>query len=306
MAVSCLAADSSAVEITGQPIELTTQDDYFMAPEWSPDGRTIAVSGQNYAGIYLISFPAGDITTLTNDPAVGFGIQWSHRGDRIAARPARFEDEIRYNAVAVYDVDTKVRTVVTEFATLLPGTPRWTRDDQFIFLNGSDRFRIHAAHEVDMKSERISPPPEKVIFVEKERIKVRDLASEVEYAMDVVEGRILNLAISPENTMMAFEVMGGNLWVSDVQGESLVDFGEGHNPAWDPSGRRITYSVTEDDGHNFLSSDIFVINADGTSRVNVTATPDVLEMHPSWSPDGRRIAYDTVERGQIFLLQILQ
>jgi Tol biopolymer transport system component len=37
--------------------------------------------------------------------------------------------------------------------------------------------------------------------------------------------------------------------------------------------------------------DIWIMNADGSGKTNLTQTPDANEMDPSWSPDGTRIAY---------------
>ena len=45
------------------------------------------------------------------------------------------------------------------------------------------------------------------------------------------------------------------------------------------------------------NSDIFVMNADGSGKVNLTNTPDVNEHYPQISPDGTKICY-TVDTGE--------
>ena len=62
--------------------------------------------------------------------------------------------------------------------------------------------------------------------------------------------------------------------------------------------------ITQDDGHTYLSADIYVINANGTGKVQLTSTPEIFEMRPTWSPDGKWIAYDTWEKGQILVQQV--
>ena len=44
------------------------------------------------------------------------------------------------------------------------------------------------------------------------------------------------------------------------------------------------------------SSDIYLINADGSNFTQLTQTPDIWEEYPKWSPDGKRITY-TCESG---------
>lgn len=53
------------------------------------------------------------------------------------------------------------------------------------------------------------------------------------------------------------------------------------NPDWSPDGTRIAYQA---------AGDVWVMNADGSSRRNLTRSPD-SEFGVAWSPDGRKIAY---------------
>jgi TolB protein len=71
-----------------------------------------------------------------------------------------------------------------------------------------------------------------------------------------------------------------------------------------PDGTKIAYAITADDGHRFLSADIYVVNADGSGRVNLTKTDDAMEVHPTWSPDGRYIAYELMDTGQITVQEV--
>ncbi len=298
----CLG-QSPAVETIGIPRELTSSNYFFIAPKWSPDNTTIAVSTHKYTGIYLLSFPEGDIFILTDDPSAGFGIQWSHSGDKIASRIARFENNRRYNAIAVFDVSTESQSVITDFNTILPGTPKWLKDDDFIYLDGTDKFKLFSVAGSNSEDEQISPPDQRIVFIKNDKIKIRDVSSETEYPVTAPMGRILNLTVSPDGKKMAYEVMGGHLWVSDINGENLIDLGLGYTPAWGANSDKITYMITTDDGHRYISSDIFVINIDGTGKVNITNSSDIIEMHPSWSSDGNWIAYDTTD-GKIYVQEV--
>jgi Tol biopolymer transport system component len=65
------------------------------------------------------------------------------------------------------------------------------------------------------------------------------------------------------------------------------------DPAWSPDGQKILWTV-HDVGDNPLvipKQDIYVMNADGSGRVNLTNNVVVEERAPSWSRDGTHIAY---------------
>jgi Tol biopolymer transport system component len=58
------------------------------------------------------------------------------------------------------------------------------------------------------------------------------------------------------------------------------------SPGWSPDGSRIVFSS----GHGW-TRDIYVINADGTGRMNVTPHDAGGCDGPTWSPDGTKVAY---------------
>jgi Tol biopolymer transport system component len=61
--------------------------------------------------------------------------------------------------------------------------------------------------------------------------------------------------------------------------------GKGQLPDWSPDGSKIAYadSLTG-------TSDIYVMNADGSDQTRLTTSSDV-EFGAAWSPDGNEIAY---------------
>jgi len=65
------------------------------------------------------------------------------------------------------------------------------------------------------------------------------------------------------------------------------------DPVWSPDGNQLAFEGNGDRG-----SQLYVVDADGTNRRQVTATPDgcpngncTEAVNPAWSPDGSRIAY---------------
>jgi TolB protein len=59
-------------------------------------------------------------------------------------------------------------------------------------------------------------------------------------------------------------------------------------PTWSPDGTRIAYMRDTDFTENF---DVFVMNADGSGKVNITNSSSTNDREPSWSPGGQRIVF---------------
>ncbi len=107
-----------------------------------------------------------------------------------------------------------------------------------------------------------------------------------------------NPAWSPDGTKIAFASNRGgshmDIYVMSANGSSPVNLtplgdstesGEaGIDPAWSPDGARIAYSY---------QGDVWVMNADGSAKSNLTHDPAVpaAGWQPAWSPNGSTIAY---------------
>ncbi|MDE0298133.1 MAG: hypothetical protein OXN17_05840 [Candidatus Poribacteria bacterium] len=108
---------------------------------------------------------------------------------------------------------------------------------------------------------------------------------------------------SPDGTKIAFasfrHVVGNTeIYVMDSDGNNPINVTrhKWHDvrPSWSPDGSKMAFVSFRDGGFN-TPHHIFVMNADGTERRNLTADTNLrFNSDPTWSPDGHRIAFNSL------------
>jgi Tol biopolymer transport system component len=70
-------------------------------------------------------------------------------------------------------------------------------------------------------------------------------------------------------------------------------FEDGGSAVYSPDGTRVAFlrSTMRSEENREGSSDLYVVNADGTGLRRLTHTPGRNELYPSWDPSGERLAY---------------
>ena len=107
-------------------------------------------------------------------------------------------------------------------------------------------------------------------------------------------------SVSPDGKRIIFHTKYGTE-ICDLNGRILANLGKLIDPQW--YGNDYVVGSTEtSDGHQYLTSCIAIIQADGTGYTELTR-PDELGMHPTVSPKLGRIAYATID-GDMRLLQL--
>lgn len=96
------------------------------------------------------------------------------------------------------------------------------------------------------------------------------------------------LVVTQGRRIVTMDPDGGNV-------EIVVGGGNNSLPRWSPDSSQIVYEHLVD-----RVADVFVVNADGSERTNLTRSRRVYDWSPSWSPDGRRIVWAPSPPGDFF------
>lgn len=289
-------------KLTSKPVKLISgEGQQFMQPVWSPDDNWIAFTSSAYKGIWIKHTKNGQMKQISNESAAGFGFKWSHSSEAIAIRAATYRGSRRVNSLQIIEIASGQHRVVPTSGRLR-GLPHWSGDDQLIFISNDNELQQFQSGE---KSFLAAQNPAHISYLNQGKIVINNTSSNKEQTIEPLPNeRCINLSISPDSRKLAFEIVGGDLYVINVDGTGLVNLGTGFRPQWAPNSNSLVYMISEDDGHGFTASDIYIVNSDGSEKSQLTKTRSTIEMNPSWSPDGKKIAFDSNDSGEIYVVTI--
>jgi hypothetical protein len=116
--------------------------------------------------------------------------------------------------------------------------------------------------------------------------------------------RFFGAIVAPDGDKVVFQGLVTGLHVYVRSTGALRHVGPGTGPAWSPDSRRLAFELTEDDGHDVVSSDLYLYDVAADRVSPLTATDRVIERRPSFSPTGAAIAFDD-NRGGVLVGKVV-
>ena len=252
-----------------EPQPFIKSEHSLMAPVWSPDGSQIAVTGDNFIGIWVADADGNNLRQVSESAGAGYKMLWNSNQE-ITSTPYTVVDGKRMTRIEQVNVSTaSVKQVAPAMRNL-------------------KRSAVEGASSIYQ------------IMLDEPQNATSMIAGLSDYA-----GKwVINPVLSPDGTRIAFQIVTKGLFVCNADGSGLIELGKGSHASWLPDSRNLMMTCIVDDGHRFTSSDIYCVNVDKRSAVNITPTSDVIPITIAVSPDGRRVAFDNDTDGAIYIINL--
>jgi len=293
------------IQIKSGPTPMTAGNYQLFHPTWSPDGKFIAMTGENYRGIWIMDFDGIIFQQLSDEERIGYRFCWSNDSREVACRLIKSTPHQRLKAIKVFDIQTGLNRLVTDYRSGT-GFPAWIENDQKICFMENEKLRI-VNTERNSKNflQKDSKTTNDVILLEiNGRLLLYTGQKEIQTIVVNPESRLLNAQLSPNKQKLTFEMANARIYVMNLDGTEMTDLGPGSHPRWAPDSKNIVYFISKDDGERIIEADIFMTDIRGEQKYQLTQTDDRIEMHPDWSPEGNRIIFDEYETGIIYLIEL--
>ena len=294
-------------------ILITPKGGGYHDPKLSPDGKLVAFRGGS-TGLFVRN--ADGTGPLINVLPRGKGTQdyaWSPDSKLIVYKLKTGRETKRMNTTFhIFDLETKQSRI------LKPDVPRYGRirwTDRGIELKSPVPIRNRETRSVesfnkvlDASTGELRQSNEPIVYFEQ--------ADNHNYII-VDDGRgntilrkkdyYLPLMSPKKDMLLAGHSPDGHTHVLNLEGKIIADLGLADSEQWSFNGKLIIYQIPKEDGwdgQEIVASEIYVINADGSGKNQLTHTPDIIEMDPQWSGDALKITYFDGKTGRIYVSEL--
>jgi Tol biopolymer transport system component len=289
-------AAAQTVELRNATRIETNENLYY--PVFDPSGERLAATADDYRGLWLVEIADGATRAITDAPGAGYHPAFSADGGELFYRRDKFEGGRRTTAVEATNLKTGAETTLLPFSRDVDSPTRVSEDRLAVAVGGALR-----AFSADEEARALPGIDRPYATIENQKIALY-LGGEKRILAPRGDGNYIWPSVSPDGERVLFTFAGEGTYVCDLEGEILASIGYANAPKWSPDGERVVYMVDEDDGRQFIGSEIYVSDADGANRRALTATDDRIEMYPDWSPKGDRLAFCD-DRGNLYIADII-
>lgn len=261
---------AAQVQAVGEPQLLLRDNGGLMAPVWSPDGSKIAASGSRYTGIVVANADGTEQRTISNSAGAGYKMCWAPDGQSIVARVNVQRGALTFHEVRNFNIAGGASQTLVEA-------------------------RRSSAEPAAMTAEGVYGK-----MVSNPATAASEIAALARFAGKT----IINPALSPDGTKIAFQIPGKGMWMLNADGSGLIELGRGSHPAWMPDSRNIVYTIVEDNGNEFTASTLMSMDVVTGATAIVYSRTGMIPMTAAVSPDGTRVAFENAADASIYTLSI--
>ncbi len=276
---------------------IDAEDGRFYYAKFSPNGKDILLTSENYKGLWLYETESKQLLNITDEEGAGYEPAFTEKGETVVYRTSYFKNMMRYSSLKMKKLkEAKTEVLEKEARDVLP--PISLGDGAILYKKGN-QFKLKESARRLNKGTKAN---DVAVYIEEQKIVLYNNGTEKILA-PLGEGNYIWPSVSPDKEYILFTFPGKGTYICDLTGKIISSLGEANAPEWSNDGKWIVCMKDMDDGHVVTSSDIFVKSFDGKIEYKLTDTKDAHEMYPVWSPVEQRVIYNTTN-GSIYQIEL--
>ena len=250
-------------------------------PKFTPDGKTLLLTSQDYSGLKTINLETRKVEILTTAPGAGWNAVISDDSKTVCFEKMDFSSD-PWGVKTFHTVDLASKQIQPVMSP------------QIVEVKPLTLMRAKAA---------IQSPA--VAFVNEDlKIVLEKDGKQTILTPNGADETYIWVELSPDGKKIAYFASSMNeAFVCDLSGKVLASLGELRALQW-LNNKWVIGMNDLDDGHTVTKSNIVGITADGKVKQALTDPDGLVAMFPAASPAGDKIAFNTLE-GKLYIMDVV-
>jgi len=284
----CIMANAQQVTVAkNEPLlKGVVSNAYY--PVLSDDGNTLLFTGSNFKGLKSYDFGDNVVTTITDAERAGMDAKVANDGTAYFTTQTT-KDKLKFRNAQVYS-PTNGKIVTIEENIREEVTP--------VLSKG---VASYVSGEKIIKTTSTKKATQLVAFTQGSELVVMNNGVEKRFSPAGDTAGYLWASVSPSGQKVAFFAAGRGIFVTDINGKVLAKLGNYEMPQWYGNDYIVAQNA-KDDGHQYVSSQLMLLKADGSFKTELTS-PTSMSMQPSVAKDSHKIVYTTID-GRLFEMEL--
>lgn len=265
-------------------------------PRFASNDSLIYFTRSYYSGIGSLNLFSNELKNITAEPGSGFEYQITDDGNKIFYRTDNYVNGKKYSDIKSLDIRTnKIELIESGKRNL--SAPKILKSGDCIFKQDAD---ITVNNKLK-KTVQLNIIPQDTMLFYSDNNLILLINNEKKVFNPLGDGSYLWSSLSPDKSKILFTFMGKGTYVTDLDGNILLELGYANAPKWSSDGKWIAYMDDKDDGERVTSSEIFLLSSDGKEKIQLTNSKEIHEQFPEWSPTMNAIVCHTNDGKIIYL-----
>lgn len=281
--IATMSAQIAEVESVSPLLKGVESEMYH--PILSSDGSQLLFSECNFKGLRLYDFNDNVVVKVSTEARAGLDASFSPDGKEIYFVTQTLQNNRNMRQVKKYEVASRQTLEVTKQGRVV-SAPVATAKGFATTIDG------------------------KLMTTDKASTRVRTEGTNLIIAKNGVEKSYTPIAnsvgyiwssLSPDGSKVMFFAAGFGIVITDLEGNVLSTPGNYEDPVWFGNNHIVAMNATND-GHNYRSSQIVLLTADGSQMQQLTK-PESMTMNPTASFEAGKIVYATID-GRLYQMNL--
>lgn len=286
------------VQVIDQSNLTNSSSEEFYFPKFSPDNSSVYFTKGNYKGLYRLNLSNRQISQISDEQTAGYEPQFTEDSRYVIYKSDEFINRLRYSSIIMMDLFSGEKSVILDRSRNV-SSPILSNNNSLTFNLGEEN-KLMSLTDGELTEGMLNSS----VFVYAKDSKLYINRNGVETDISPFgEGTYVWASLSPSGEKVLFTFGSQGSFISDLNGNILVELGYLNYPQWSPDGNWIAGMQDYDDGYNYTASEIILVSSDGSRSIQLTNTEDEIEMYPRWSNDGKSLVYHSND-GNIHLMKL--